>query len=95
MFPVKNRYDEVFKIEIEGWCFGITNYPGEVSPQIVHRIIRELGAGFQAAVEHNVVFDINEIATQFSKAARFLVHEKEIAFAIIAQLKSSNACLVS
>jgi hypothetical protein len=93
MFPVKNRYDEVFQIEIEGWCFGLTNYPGEISPQIVHRIIRELASGFQAAIEHNVVFDINDIAVQFSKAARFLVHEKEISFAIIAQLPNPGTLL--
>jgi hypothetical protein len=93
MFPVKNRYDEVFQIEIDGWCFGITNYPGEVSPQIVHRIIRELASGFQSAIEHNVVFDINDLAARFSKAARYLIHEKELAFAIIAQLPNPATLL--
>lgn len=93
MFPVKNRYDEVFEIEIDGWCFGITNYPGEVSPQIVHRIIRELATGFQSAIEHNVVFDINDLAARFSKAARYLIHEKELAFAIIAQLPNPATLL--
>ncbi len=71
---------------MEGWCFGITNYPGEVSPQIVHRIVRELASSFQAAIEHNVVFDILDLAGKFSAAARCLVHEHEIAFAIMAQL---------
>lgn len=85
-FPVLNRFDEVFQIEIDGWCFGITNYPGEVSPQVVHRIIRELSSSFQAAIEHNVVFDITDIATKIAVAARCLVHEQEIAFGIISQL---------
>lgn len=86
MFPVINRYDEVFQIEMDGWCFGITNYPGEVSAQVVHRIVRELSSSFQAAVEHNVVFDILDLANKFSVAARSLVHPQEITFAIIAQL---------
>ena len=86
MFQVINRYDEVFQIEMDGWCFGITNYPGEVSPQVVHRIVRELASSFQAAIEHNVVFDIPDLAAKFSMAARCLVHEHEISFAIIAQL---------
>jgi hypothetical protein len=86
MFPVKDRYDEVFDIEIEGWCYGLTNYPGEVSPQVVHRIIRELSTSFQAAIEHNVVFNILSISEKLSQSARYLIHEKEIAFAIIAQL---------
>ena len=85
-FPVINRFDEVFQIEIDGWCFGITNYPGEVSPQVVHRIIRELSSSFQAAIEHTVVFDITAISTKMAVAARCLVHEQEIAFGIIAQL---------
>jgi hypothetical protein len=86
MFPVINRYDEVFQIEMDGWCFGITNYPGEVSAQVVHRIIRELASSFQAAIEHNVVFDILDLATNFSVAARCLVQPQEIAYGIIAQL---------
>jgi hypothetical protein len=86
MFPVINRYDEVFQIEMDGWCFGITNYPGEVSAQVVHRIIRELASSFQAAVEHNVIFDILDLAHKFSVASRSRVHPQEIAYGIISQL---------
>jgi hypothetical protein len=86
MFQVKDRYDEVFEIEIDGWVFGLTNYPGEVSPQIVHRIIRELATSFHLAIDHNVVFSPLKIAAKFSEAARFLIHEQEIAMAIVAQL---------
>ena len=86
MFKVKNRYDEVFRIEIDGWCYGIENYPGEISPSIVLRIIRELSVSFEAAIHHNVVFNILEISSKFSKAAKCLIHEREIAFAILAQL---------
>jgi hypothetical protein len=90
MFPVIDRYDEVFQIEIDGWCFGITNFPGEISPSMIHHILRELSIGFHAAIEHNVVFNVVEVAGKFSKAARYLIHEKEIAFAIMAQLPNPN-----
>ncbi len=86
MLPVKDRYDEVFEIEIDGWLFGLANYPGEISPQVIHRIVRELATSFHLAIEHNVVFNILQIANRFSEAARFLVHEQEIAMAIVAQL---------
>jgi hypothetical protein len=86
IFPVINRYDEVFKIEMDGWCFGIANYPGEVSPSVLHRIIREFSASFQAAIEHNVAFNIIDIADQMSQSARRLIHPKEIALAMVAQL---------
>jgi len=90
MFPVLHRYDEVFKIEIEGWCFGIANYPGEVAPSILHRIIRELSSSFQAAIEHNVVFNIVEISDRLVDAARLVVHPKEVALAIVAQLPNPS-----
>jgi hypothetical protein len=93
MFPVKNRYDEVFEIEIDGWCFGLTNYPGEISAPVVHRIIRELATSFQAAIDHNVVFNVIQIAGKFSEAARFLIHEQEIAMAIVAQLPNPATLL--
>lgn len=93
MFPVKNRYDEVFEIEIDGWCFGLNNYPGEISAPVIHRIIRELATSFQAAIEHNVVFNIIQIAGKFSEAARFLIHEQEIAMAIVAQLPNPATLL--
>jgi hypothetical protein len=86
MFPVKNRYDEVFEIEIDGWVFGLTNYPGEISAPVLHRIIRELATSFHAAIDHNVVFNILDIAGKFSEASRFLIHEQEVALAIVAQL---------
>jgi hypothetical protein len=86
MFPVKDRYDEVFDIEIDGWVFGLTNYPGEISPQIIHRIIRELATSFHLAIDHNVVFNPLHISARFSEAARFLIHEQEIVMAILAQL---------
>lgn len=93
MFPIKDRYDEVFEIEIDGWCFGLANYPGEVSAPIVHRIIRELATSFHAAIEHNVVFNVLELASKFSEAARFLIHEQEIALAIVAQLPNPATLL--
>ena len=86
MFLVKDRYDEVFQIELDGWCFGITNYPGELSPSIIHRIVRELAASLQAAIEHNVAFNILEISEKISIATRGRVHTKEIALAMIAHL---------
>jgi hypothetical protein len=83
---VVNKFDEVFAIEIEGWAYGIQNYPGEVFPGLVHAVIREIKPTFRSAIEHGVPFDIMAISRKLSKAAKFLVTEKEIAFSILAQL---------
>ena len=81
----KNSYEEIFKVELDGWCYGITNYPGEIFPGLVHRVVKELGPTFVAALEHNVIFDILDISMKLSKAAKYLVDEREICFSILAQ----------
>lgn len=86
MLRVKDRYDEIFAIEIEGWCYGISTSPGEIFRGLVHRVVKELNPSFRVAIEHNVVFDIIDISKRFSKAAKFLIHEKEVAFSILLQL---------
>ena len=80
----KDRFGEVFDIEMDGWCDGIEKYPGEVFPGLIHAIIRELAESFRLAIEHGYVFDVLALAQKMSKAAKYLVHEKEIAFSIIA-----------
>lgn len=83
MLGVKDKYDEVFQIEMEGWAYGIANYPGEIFPELIFRVMRELEPSFVAAIEHHHVFNIVEVATMFSKAAKYLVHEKDITFCIL------------
>jgi hypothetical protein len=90
MLPVKNNYDELFEIEIDGWCYGLANFGGEIEPAIVFRVISEIAPGYKAAIENNYIFDILDVATRISKAAKYLIKEKEIAFAILSNLPSPN-----
>ena len=82
---VKDRFNEVFDIEMDGWCYGIEKYPGEIFPGLVHAVIRELTPSFKAAFEHRYTFDVIGLSRKISKAAKYLVHEKEITFSILAQ----------
>lgn len=86
MLKVKDRYDELFDIEIDGWCYGVTHFPGEVSPGLVHRVVKELTDVFRGAIVHNYVFNMLDVAERISKSAKYLIDEKEIAFSILAQL---------
>lgn len=83
---VLSKYNEVFQIEMEGWAHGLQNYPGEIFPELVFRVVRELEPRFIKAIEHNYAFNIVEVATMFSKAAKYLVHEKDITFCILSIL---------
>jgi len=87
---VKDKFDEIFSIEIDGWCYGIQNYPGEIFPGLVHAVIRELRPSFRVAIDHNLVFDLLLISKKISQAAKYLIHEKEVAFSILAHLPSPN-----
>lgn len=79
-------FEEVFKIELDGWCYGLANYPGEVFPGLVHRVVKELSRSFKAALEHHIAFDILDISMKLSKAAKYLIDEREICFSILAQI---------
>ena len=80
---VRNRFDEVFSVEMEGWCYGIRNYPGEIFPGLIHAVIREMEPLLRSALEHNHAFDILALAKSLSESARHLVHEKEIVFSLL------------
>ena len=84
------KFEEIFGVEIDGWCYGIANYPGEIFPGLIHRVVKELSSSFRAAVEHNVVFDILDISLKLSRAAKYLVDEREICFGILAQLPNPS-----
>jgi hypothetical protein len=86
MLQVIDRYDEVFEVEIEGWCYGITVYPGEIFPALIHAVVREISPAFKKAIECNVIFDILDVSMRLSRAAKYLVDEREITFSILSQL---------
>ncbi len=83
---VIDGYDEIFKIEMDGWCYGIQNYPGEIFAGLIHAVVKEISPAFKLAIQHHYAFDALELSQKLSKAAKYLVHEKEIAFSIMAQL---------
>ena len=82
----EDRYDEAFTIEIEAWCHGLANYPGEIYPALVHAVVKELRPSFRAAIENHVFFDVIYVADKICKASKYLVHDKEIVFSILARL---------
>ena len=88
--PIKDHVDELFSIEVDGWCYGIQNYPGEIYPGLIHAVIRELAPSYRVAIEHNFPFDIVDVSKRISRAAKYLVHEKEVCFSILAQLPNPS-----
>ena len=88
--PTKQHIKDLFSIEVDGWCYGVQNYPGEIYPGLIHAVIRELAPSYRVAIEHGYDFDIVDASKRFSRAAKYLVHEKEICFSILAQLPNPS-----
>lgn len=84
------KFKKIFQIEMEGWCYGIQNFPGEIFPGLIHAVIKEVSPSFKAAIEHDLAFNVIELSQKMSKAAKYLVHEKEIAFSVLAHLPSPH-----
>ncbi|MCB0339447.1 MAG: hypothetical protein KDD53_07580 [Bdellovibrionales bacterium] len=84
------KYLEAFNIEIDAWCYGITQYPGEIYPSLVHAILKELTPTLAWALEHGVVFNLVEVSEKISKAAKYLVHHKEVAFSLLARFPAPH-----
>jgi hypothetical protein len=80
---VKDRYDEIFALEVEALCYALTNYPGEIFDTVFYIVLGDLKDSFRTAIECNVVFDILDISTRLSKAAKYLIDERDIAFEIL------------
>lgn len=79
---------EVFGLEVDAWCYGITQYPGDIFPELVHRVVREMRFVFSLAIQYQVAFDLLDVAAKITKAAKYLINEKEVVFSILAQLPS-------
>lgn len=85
---VKDRYDEIFELEVGALCYALTNYPGEVFDTLFYMCLNDLKDSFRTAVESNVIFDMLDVAARLSKAAKYLIDERDIAFEILNLLPS-------
>ena len=86
-FLVKDGYDTIFQNEIECWTYGLSSFPGELSAELVHRVIREMSPVFKGAVSHNFVFDLIETADLLCNACRNAVQQRDMIFSILIHLQ--------
>lgn len=83
---ILNGYNEVFEVELEGWCFGLEHFTGEVHPAVVFRVVKELRVAIREAISNHYIFNVIDVAMRISRAAKYKVEEREIAFCILSLL---------
>lgn len=81
---------EVFDVEIEGWCYGLRNYPGEVYTELVSSVLDEVSPCFKAALEIGLAFDVLKIAEKFVEATHYIVDHYTITKLICQKLPNPN-----
>jgi hypothetical protein len=79
-------YSEIFALEIDSWCFGLSRYGGELTAALVHRVVEELAPVFRSAIDHCFVFDLLGTAKKINQAASNAVDQIEITLNILSQL---------
>lgn len=86
----KIPYREILKIELEGWCYGIANYPGEMHSSLVHRIIEELRPTFYRALNERVEIDFLKLASKIAQASKYCVDERELVISMLSHLPNPD-----
>lgn len=90
LFKIKNKYNEVFEVELKCWCYGLTQLKSEMHPAIVHRVIKEFGSVWREAVQNYFVVDFRDAVGRLHEAARKVISEKEIAFSLLLQFPTPD-----
>ncbi len=83
-------YAQIFKEEIASYLSALEEYPGEIFPELVFRLVRELENTFVKAIENEYAFPVLEIGEEIAAASKYLVHPKDISFCILSVLPSPN-----
>jgi hypothetical protein len=82
----KTLYERVFPLELQSWYQAVTDFGGEVNEDFVYDVLELLYPSFKKALSLGMVFDVLEISLKLTKAAKYLVDERLIAFKILNSL---------
>ena len=83
-----NPSERQFTLEITSWLQALQKFPSEISPKLVHGLIKEMSGTFLFAIKGNFAFSLIEIAERIDAISNSVVPKKEIVFSLIAHLPS-------
>ena len=73
MEQTSGDYQRIFQIEIDGFCHGIRNYPGEIYDELVHIIIEDLADSVLLAIKDGYSFNLLTVAEKICEATKFRI----------------------
>ncbi len=84
---MENSFEEIFNVELDCWCYGISHTNEKVDQRVIHQVIKSFSPVIHEAIEHLYVIDIAATAKKILKSSKCkTIQEKEIAFSILSQL---------
>ena len=83
---IQDKYRSIFAVEVESWCYAFSRFPGELSQELIYRVVKEMAPAFRAAVANNYVFDILDTAGKIHRGIQGFLPLKEVVFVLLVNL---------
>src|SRR5690606_4785471 len=73
-------------LEMACWYQALAAVPGEITPQLIHVLIKEMSGTFLTTINRGFSFSLTETAEKLHAVSKGAVNRKELVFHLIAQL---------
>lgn len=82
-----NSFSQIYNVELECWCYGISNTTEKVDHRVLHQVIKSFAPVIREAIENLYVIDVVDTAKRLVESGKCKPSEqKEIAFYILSIL---------
>lgn len=81
---------DIFDLEIQAWCYGLKNFPGEIYTDLVAAVLDEVAPCFREALKSNLKINVVDIAEQFVEASHYIVDHYTITKLICQKFPNPN-----
>ena len=86
-----STYDKkTFDNEIESWCYGLRNYPGEIYTELISALFDEIAPSFHEMIKTGQPFNVLEIAEKFVEASHYIIDHYTITKLICQKFPNPN-----
>lgn len=81
---------DIFDLEIQAWCYGLKNYPGEIYTDLVAAVLDEVAPCFKEALKSKLQISVIDIADKFVEASHYIVDHYTITKLICQKFPNPN-----
>ena len=86
----KDDPENIFRLDIDSWCYGLSRFSGNITPKLIHALIREMSGTFLYAIKNQYAFSVVSVAKCLHEASEGAANLKELALHIIACLPNPS-----